>query len=87
MSEYHVAHVFKDEMGTSPMQYVMHRRMGEAQTLLMDTNLSIGDIADCLGYTNPWNFSTAFGKCVGMTPSQYRQSFRQMREIADNFYM
>ena len=87
VSEYHVAHVFKDEMGTSPMQYVMHRRMGEAQTLLMDTNLSIGDIADCLGYTNPWNFSTAFGKCVGMTPSQYRQSFRQMREIADNFYM
>ena len=84
VSAYHAAHVFKAEMGSSPMQYVMHRRMGEAQTLLMDTNLSVGDIADRLGYSTPWNFSTAFGKCVGMTPSQYRQTFREMRVNADN---
>lgn len=82
VSEYHAAHVFKAELGISPMQYVMRRRMGEAQTMLMDTNRSIADIADRLGYSNPWNFSTAFGKCVGMTPSQYRQSFQELRTSA-----
>lgn len=82
VSEYHVAHVFKAEMGSSPMQYVMKRRMGEAQTLLMDTNRSVADIAEQLGYSSPWNFSTAFGKCVGMSPSQYRQSFQDMRAQA-----
>ena len=80
VSEYHAAHVFRSEIGTSPMQYVMKRRMGEAQTLLMDTNLSIAEIADRLGYGNPWNFSTAFRKCVGMPPSQYRQTFHEMRD-------
>lgn len=80
ISAYYLAHIFKEEIGMPPMQYVTKRRMGEAQTLLMDTNLAIADIADQLGYGNPWNFSTAFNKLVGMSPSQYRQAFRCMSD-------
>lgn len=80
ISEYYLAHVFKAEMGMPPMQYVMKRRMGEAQTLLMDTNLPIAQISEQLGYGNPWNFSSAFKKCVGVTPSQYRKIFCVMSE-------
>lgn len=81
VSEYYLAHVFKDETGMPPMQYVMKRRMGEAQTLLMDTNLPIAEISEQIGYGNPWNFSTAFSRCVGMSPSQYRKSFKKIEEV------
>lgn len=80
ISEYYLAHVFREAMGMPPMQYVMKRRMGEAQTLLMDTHLPIGEIAERLGYENPWNFSTAFRKCVGMSPSGYRKAFQKMSD-------
>ena len=78
ISAYHLAHLFKNEMGLPPMQYVMKRRMGEAQTRLMDTAAPVADIAAELGYSNPWNFSSAFRRCVGMNPSEYRRVFRQM---------
>lgn len=78
LSEYYLAHIFKNEMGLPPMQYVMKRRMGEAQTLLMDTDMPIAEISEQIGYKDPWNFSTAFRKCVGLSPSQYRKSFHEM---------
>lgn len=79
VSEYYLAHVFKQEYGMPPMQYVLKRRIGEAQTLLMDTNLPVAEISEQLGYENPWNFSTAFRRKVGMSPSQYRTAFRTMK--------
>lgn len=78
ISEYYLAHVFKDEYGIPPMQYVLKRRIGEAQTLLMDTNISIATISEQLGYENPANFSTVFRKYVGMSPSRYRRVFQQL---------
>ena len=67
-------------MGVPPMQYVIKRRIGEAQTLLMDTDLPVAVISEQLGYSNPWNFSTAFRKCVGMSPSQYREAFDSLHK-------
>lgn len=78
MSAYYLSHVFREHAGMPPMQYVTKRRIGEAQSLLMDTFLSIADIAEKVGYENTGNFSVAFRKTVGMTPTQYRQSFLEM---------
>lgn len=84
VSEYYAAHVFRTEMGLPPMQYVMKRRMGEAQTLLMDTRMPVADISEQLGYGNPWNFSTAFSRCVGMPPSEYRRTFHRMTGVRED---
>ena len=82
VSEYYLAHVFKAEIGVPAMQYVMKRRIGEAQSLLMDTETPIAEIADRLGYGSTCHFNTMFRKYVGMPPGQYRQSFRTMQEEA-----
>lgn len=75
ISEYYAAHVFKQEIGIPPMQYVAQRRIGEAQTLLMDTLIPISDISERFGYDNPCHFNAMFKKHVGMPPSLYRDSF------------
>lgn len=78
ISESYLSHVFKKEYGESPMQYLCKRRLGEAQSLLIDTDLPIGDIADRFCYSGVSHFNTAFKKYVGMTPGSYRRSFQTM---------
>jgi len=78
ISEYYLAHVFKDEYDISPMQYIAKRRIGEAQTLLTDTDAPIGEIADLLGYCNVCHFNAMFRKHVGTPPGQFRKNMRNM---------
>lgn len=80
ISEYYLSHLFKDEYGISPIKYVMKRRIGEAQGLLMDTNISIGDIADYLGFSSVSHFNSMFKKYVGIPPGAYRDSMKDMKE-------
>lgn len=78
MNPNYVSHAFKAEMNVSPIQYLLFRRFGEAQSLLMNTELSMADISDLLGFSNPAHFSAMFKKHVGLSPLQYRQSIIEM---------
>lgn len=75
----YISHIFKQETGISPIQYVLSRRFGEAQSLLMDTELSVNEISDLLGFATPAHFNAMFKKHVGLTPGQYRISIEKMR--------
>lgn len=77
MSHFHLAHIYKTETGIPPMKYVLYRRIGEAQNLLMNTDLSIGEISDRLGFGDRAHFNTMFKKYVDRSPTQYRKYFKQ----------
>lgn len=79
-NEYYIAHTFKDEFHIPPMQYVMKRRIGEAQMLLADTELLIADIAYQLSFSSLSHFNYMFKKYVGTSPGKYRQMLREMDE-------
>ena len=79
VSEAHLSHAFKKEVGLSPMQYVMQRRIGEAQSLLMETSQPIQDIGEELGFVSSAHFSKMFKKYVGITPKEYRGHFSERR--------
>lgn len=76
MNMYYLSHVFKEQIGSSPMQYIVNRRIGEAQTLLEETNLTITEIAIRVGYGDPNQFYALFSKYVGMSPRKYRMTCR-----------
>lgn len=73
MNLYYLSHIFKDMVGYSPMQYVIRRRIGEAQSLLINTDYSVTQIASIVGYNNTNHFHSVFNKMVGMTPAKYRK--------------
>ncbi|HBN55186.1 MAG TPA: AraC family transcriptional regulator [Lachnospiraceae bacterium] len=75
INPYYVAHVFKDNIGFSPIQYILHRRIGEAQSLLIHTEYSITTIASMVGYNNLSHFNSMFAKYVQMSPSEYRKNY------------
>lgn len=71
----YISHAFKKSMGTTPIQYVIRRRIGLAQTLLISTDLPATHIATMVGYENTNYFINSFAKIVGMTPIRYRNFY------------
>ncbi len=73
MSASRFAHLFSEQIGQSPMRYLEHIRMTEAQQRLISTAEPIAEIARAVGFENPYHFSTRFRKHVGRSPRAYRQ--------------
>ena len=67
---------FKYATGLSIGDYVLQRRLDEAQALLRRTNLAITEVAFAVGLTDPSNFTRAFKKQIGLTPTRYRSAVR-----------
>ena len=80
ISEVHLSHCFKKDAGLSPMQYMMQRRIGEAQSKLIETSQPIQDIGEELGFASSAHFSKMVKKYVGITPKEYRNHFSERRE-------
>ena len=64
---------FKQHMKISPAQYLLSLRMVNAQSLLENTDYSVGEIAEIVGYDNQLYFSRVFKKEYGISPAQYRK--------------
>lgn len=75
MSPYHLAHIFKEITGMSPIHYMIRCRVGEAQNLLISTDYSATQIAAIVGYTNINHFNAIFAKLVGLPPIRYRRKY------------
>jgi AraC family transcriptional regulator of arabinose operon len=65
-------HLFKQETGTSPGQYLRELRFRRAEVLLRTTFLSLKEIAEEVGTISLSHFMKDFKKRYGMTPSEYR---------------
>ena len=61
--------------GMGLKQYILQLKMEHAMAALTDTNRTVADIAYEAGFDDPGNFTNAFKKIAGMSPSQYRDSF------------
>jgi len=69
--------IFQEATGIAPMQYVQRLRLRRAQELLLATDLSIKQIADAIGFNDPFHFSRLFKRDAGVSPRAYRRNARQ----------
>ena len=69
----HFRRLFKQHTGLSPYQYYFQLRINRAKHMLRGTGLTIKEIAAALRFENPYHFSQAFKKKVGVSPSQWRK--------------
>lgn len=71
MSKYHFLRVFKTVTGTTPLDYRNRIRIDFAKELLKNSNFSISEISENLGYSSLAYFSAAFKKATGFSPTEY----------------
>lgn len=76
VNKYYLAHTFKEEYGVSPIRYMIARRLEESMYLLTETDLSLSQIAQMLGFSSLSYFSQVFRRTQGQSPLEYRQSRR-----------
>ncbi len=73
LNEYKLKRGFKALFDSSVMAYLSEVRLDNARRLLLETDLPVAEVADAVGYPHANNFSAAFKRRFGMTPSQVRQ--------------
>ncbi|WP_342533737.1 AraC family transcriptional regulator [Lysinibacillus sp. FSL K6-0057] len=75
----HLSIQFKQQIGYSPIEYLIQLRIEKASILLEKTNASLRDIAMGVGYSDVYYFSRLFKKRVGVSPTK----FRQKKQVSD----
>lgn len=81
MNKYYLAHSFKREYGVSPINYMISRRLEESKYLLAETDLSMSQIAQLLGFSSLSYFCQIFRKTQSVSPKEYRQRIRTGENI------
>ena len=66
----------REQIGQSVMDYVIGRRIQEAETLLKTTDNPVSAIGEAVGYPEPSDFSRQFRKRYGLSPSAWREANR-----------
>jgi len=74
--EKRLGQIFRERMGMTVSTFVGEERIRLARRLLAETSMSVQDIAEQVGFGTGANFTTAFRKRMGMTPTAYRHGLR-----------
>jgi transcriptional regulator GlxA family with amidase domain len=70
---------FREQTGSTPLQWLHRARIRRAQHLLETTAEAVDRIGDRVGFGSPTAFRDRFKRIVGTSPQQYRRAFRVSR--------
>ncbi|WP_155398742.1 MULTISPECIES: AraC family transcriptional regulator [unclassified Rhizobium] len=76
LSESWFANVFKQTTGKTPLQWQLSRRVGLAQNMLAESDLSVAAIAAQLGFSDQAHLTKTFRQVAGETPAAWRRMRR-----------
>lgn len=69
----HFHELFRDATGMTPYQYLLDARLKRARSLLLETRLSLPDIAEQVGFSSQSALTHAFRRQFGLTPGRLRR--------------
>ncbi|MBQ8357374.1 MAG: helix-turn-helix domain-containing protein [Clostridia bacterium] len=67
---------FREWTGKSPVEYRNAQRLSNAETMLRHTDMQIREIAEIIGFEDPFYFCRIFAKRFGLSPQKYRMTAR-----------
>lgn len=72
-SKNYISSIFQEKYGVSPIRYHVSSQVQKAKQMILLTNMSLGEIAESVGFESLQNFSRVFKKIDGQAPSAYRK--------------
>lgn len=83
INKYYLIRLFKQQTGLSPIDYLIHVRLAEAEKLLAHSNVTVSKISDMVGFHSPSHFSKTFKESNHCTPSTYRKRYASKNESTE----
>ena len=75
---------FKEKAGQTALDYLIRWRMHKATHLIQRSELSLHEIANCIGYRSEAAFNRMFKREVGTTPGQFKRASRIASSLVPN---
>ena len=72
ISKFHISHLMNEKLGLSFVTYLNHLRIINACDLLEDTDKTMAQISEDVGFGSIRSFNRAFQSTMNISPSQYR---------------
>lgn len=79
VSKYHISHVFKDNMGISPHQYIQKKRLQACKNGIL-SGTPFSNVYHQYGFHDYTAFYRAFKKEFGLSPKEFREQYHLSRE-------
>lgn len=76
MSKSHICQIFKNETGTSIIDYYINLKITKAKFMIREGNLNFTQISEKLGYKSLQHFTRSFKTKEKMSPGQYEKSIK-----------
>ncbi|MBC1406079.1 helix-turn-helix transcriptional regulator, partial [Listeria welshimeri] len=76
MNTMYLGQLFKKETNKSFSQYLHQYRIKQAQSFLVDTAMTISEVAERTGYTSAGYFYKSFKKICGISPKEFREEYQ-----------
>jgi transcriptional regulator GlxA family with amidase domain len=76
LSVHHFARQFKQSAGVTPHIYLTQKRVERAREMLVQTDLSLAEIAFAVGFFDQGHLARHFRHMLGTTPREFRWSQR-----------
>lgn len=74
LNKYYISHLFSEKLGLRFNDYVNSLRISEACRYLLNSDYSITEISEIVGFNTLRTFNRAFIKQIGVSPSDYRKN-------------
>lgn len=70
----HLINLFRTYLHTTPHKYITKLKIDESKKLLSETNYTVSDISQMIGFETTGVFIENFRKYTGLTPNKYRKA-------------
>ncbi|WP_321328199.1 AraC family transcriptional regulator [uncultured Ilyobacter sp.] len=78
LNKNNLASLFNNNLEMSPTKYIINKKLEKASKLLLETDLSVTDIAFRLNFSSGSKFSSHFKKKYSLTPLQFKKKFEKL---------
>ena len=78
LNKNNLASLFNNNLEMSPSKYIINKKLEKASQLLLETDISVTDIAFKLNFSSGSKFSSHFKKKYSLTPLQFKKKFEKL---------
>jgi|GEM_PF-1704391 len=78
LNKNNLASLFNSSFEVSPSKYIINKKLERASNLLLETDLSVTDIAFKFNFSSGSKFSSHFKKKYSLTPLQFKKKFEKL---------